>query len=363
MLKDTIIAKLDTIAERYEEVQGLLSQPEVVGDQEKFRTLSKEYADLESMVKVFREYQTAVQDARAIQEMLESPDEEMRLMAEEEAPLNAEKIAQTEKNIQIMLLPRDPKDDSNAFLEIRAGTGGDEAALFAGDLFRLYSKYAEKKGWSVEIMSESPGEMGGFKEIICKVIGDGVYGIMKFESGGHRVQRVPVTETQGRVHTSACTVMVFPEVPESEAPKIDPKDIRIDTFRSSGAGGQHINKTDSAIRITHFPTGIVVECQDERSQHRNKEKAFAVLAARLAKLEEEKRAQEKSEERQSILSSGDRSDRIRTYNYPQGRVSDHRINLTLYRLDEIMNGDLDSLVMPVIEEHQAAQLAELAKAN
>ncbi len=363
MLKDTIIAKLDTIAERYEEVQGLLSQPEVVGDQEKFRTLSKEYADLESMVKVFREYQTAVQDARAIQEMLESPDEEMRLMAEEEAPLNAEKLAQTEKNIQIMLLPRDPKDDSNAFLEIRAGTGGDEAALFAGDLFRLYSKYAEKKGWTVEIMSESPGEMGGYKEIICKVSGEGVYGIMKFESGGHRVQRVPVTETQGRVHTSACTVMVFPEVPESEAPKIDPKDIRIDTFRSSGAGGQHINKTDSAIRITHFPSGIVVECQDERSQHRNKEKAFAVLAARLARLEEEKRAQEKSEERQSILSSGDRSDRIRTYNYPQGRVSDHRINLTLYRLDEIMNGDLDALVMPVIEEHQAAQLAELARAG
>ena len=363
MLKDTIIAKLDTIAERYEEVQGLLSQPEVVGDQEKFRTLSKEYADLESMVKVFREYQTAVQDARAIQEMLESPDEEMRLMAEEEAPLNAEKLAQTEKNIQIMLLPRDPKDDSNAFLEIRAGTGGDEAALFAGDLFRLYSKYAEKKGWTVEIMSESPGEMGGYKEIICKVSGEGVYGIMKFESGGHRVQRVPVTETQGRVHTSACTVIVFPEVPESEAPKIDPKDIRIDTFRSSGAGGQHINKTDSAIRITHFPSGIVVECQDERSQHRNKEKAFAVLAARLARLEEEKRAQEKSEERQSILSSGDRSDRIRTYNYPQGRVSDHRINLTLYRLDEIMNGDLDALVMPVIEEHQAAQLAELARAG
>lgn len=363
MLKDTIIAKLDTIAERYEEVQGLLSQPEVVGDQEKFRTLSKEYADLESMVKVFREYQTAVQDARAIQEMLESPDEEMRLMAEEEAPLNAEKIAQTEKNIQIMLLPRDPKDDSNAFLEIRAGTGGDEAALFAGDLFRLYSKYAEKKGWSVEIMSESPGEMGGYKEMICKVSGEGVYGIMKFESGGHRVQRVPVTETQGRVHTSACTVMVFPEVPESEAPKIDPKDIRIDTFRSSGAGGQHINKTDSAIRITHFPSGIVVECQDERSQHRNKEKAFAVLAARLARMEEEKRAQEKSEERQSILSSGDRSDRIRTYNYPQGRVSDHRINLTLYRLDEIMNGDLDALVLPVIEEHQAAQLAELARAG
>ena len=219
------------------------------------------------------------------------------------------------------------------------------------------------KVFLVEIMSESPGEMGGFKEVICKVSGDGVYGIMKFESGGHRLQRVPVTETQGRVHTSACTVMVFPEVPESEAPKIDPKDIRIDTFRSSGAGGQHINKTDSAIRITHFPTGIVVECQDERSQHRNKEKAFAVLAARLARLEEEKRAQEKSEERQSILSSGDRSDRIRTYNYPQGRVSDHRINLTLYRLDEIMNGDLDALVMPVIEEHQAAQLAELAKAN
>ncbi len=363
MLKDTIITKLETLAERYEEVQGLLADPEIVGDQEKFKTLSKEYSDLETIVNGFKEYQKCLKESNEINEMLTSDDEEMRLMAEEEAPEATSNLEKAEKNIQILLLPKDPKDENNAFLEIRAGTGGDEAALFAGDLFRLYSKYAEKKGWSVEIMSASEGEMGGFKEMICKIVGQGAYGIMKFESGGHRVQRVPVTEAQGRVHTSACTVMVFPEVPESEAPKIDPKDIRIDTFRSSGAGGQHINKTDSAIRITHFPSGLVVECQDERSQHKNKEKAFAVLASRLAKLDEERKAQKKAEERHSILSTGDRSDRIRTYNYPQGRVSDHRINLTLYRLDEIMNGDLDALVMPVIEEHQAAQLAELASSN
>lgn len=363
MLKQSIITKLETLVERHEEVQVLLGQPDVVSDQNRFRELNKEYAQLESIVKAFRAYKTLENDVSEMESMLNGDDPDMREMAAEEIDEAKANFEKSEKEIQILLLPKDPKDDNNAFVEIRAGTGGDEAAIFAGDLFRLYSKYAEKRGWSVEIMSCSEGEFGGFKEMICKISGENVYGIMKFESGGHRVQRVPETETQGRVHTSACTVMVFPEVPESEAPEINPSDIRIDTFRASGAGGQHINKTDSAIRITHFPSGLVVECQDERSQHKNKAKAFAVLASRLARLEEEKKAQEMAEQRQSILSTGDRSDRIRTYNYPQGRVSDHRINLTLYRLTEIMNGDLDSLVMPVIEEHQADLLAQLANEN
>lgn len=363
MLKPSIIIKLETLVERFEEVQALLGEPDIASDQNKFRDLNKEYAQLDVVVKAFKEYQRLENDLAEMKEMLEGDDPDMKEMAQEEIGGCTEALAKAEKDIQILLLPKDPKDDNNAFVEIRAGTGGDEAAIFAGDLFRLYSKYAEKRGWQLEIMSSSEGEFGGFKEMICKFSGEGVYGIMKFESGGHRVQRVPETETQGRVHTSACTVMVFPEVPESEAPEILDKDIRIDTFRASGAGGQHINKTDSAIRITHFPSGLVVECQDERSQHKNKAKAFAVLASRLAKLEEEKKAQEMAEQRHSILSTGDRSDRIRTYNYPQGRVSDHRINLTLYRLTEIMNGDLDSLVMPVIEEHQADLLAQLASEN
>lgn len=363
MLKQSIITKLQTLVERFEEVEALLGAPDVVNDQNRFRDLNKEYVQLEVIVKAFKEYQTLQSDLEEMELMLKGDDLEMKEMAAEEIDSVKENLEKAERNIQILLLPKDPKDDNNAFLEIRAGTGGDEAAIFAGDLFRLYTKYAEKKGWQIEIMSCSEGEHGGFKEMICKMNGDGVYGLMKFESGGHRVQRVPETEAQGRVHTSACTVMVFPEIPESEAPEINPKDIRIDTFRASGAGGQHINKTDSAIRITHFPTGLVVECQDERSQHKNKAKAFAVLASRLARLEEEKKAKEQAEQRQSILSSGDRSDRIRTYNYPQGRISDHRINLTLYRLNEIMNGDLDALLSPVIEEHQANELARLATEN
>lgn len=363
MLKQSMITKLETLVERHEEVEALLGDPQVANDQNRFRELNKEYSQLDVIVKTFKEYMSLVADLEEIQNMLNGDDPDMKEMAEEEKPEAEAKLAKAEKDIQILLLPKDPKDDNNAFVEIRAGTGGDEAAIFAGDLFRLYTKYAEKKGWQVEVMSASEGEHGGFKEMICKIVGEGAYGLMKFESGGHRVQRVPETETQGRVHTSACTVMVFPEVPESEAPEINPKDIRIDTFRASGAGGQHINKTDSAIRITHFPSGLVVECQDERSQHKNKAKAFAVLASRLARLEEEKKAKEQAEQRQSILSTGDRSDRIRTYNYPQGRVSDHRINLTLYRLNEIMNGDLDALLIPVIEEHQANQLAELATEN
>ncbi len=363
MLKQSIITKLQTLVERFEEVEALLGDPQVANDQNRFKELNKEYAQLDVIVKAFKDYQTQQSDLTEMEEMLNGDDPELKEMAMEEIDGVKEALANSEKHIQILLLPKDPKDDNNAFVEIRAGTGGDEAAIFAGDLFRLYTKYAEKKGWHVEVMSCSEGEHGGFKEMICKISGEGVYGLMKFESGGHRVQRVPETEAQGRVHTSACTVMVFPEIPESEAPEINPKDIRIDTFRASGAGGQHINKTDSAIRITHFPTGIVVECQDERSQHKNKAKAFAVLASRLARLEEEKKAKEQAEQRQSILSSGDRSDRIRTYNYPQGRISDHRINLTLYRLSEIMNGDLDALLIPVIEEYQANELAKLASEN
>jgi peptide chain release factor 1 len=360
MLKQSIITKLETLDERFEEVQALLGDPVIANDQNRFRDLNKEYSQLETVVKAFNDFKKLQADVVEINDMLNSDDPELKEMAAEEIDDAKSNLEVAEKNIQILLLPKDPKDDNNAFVEIRAGTGGDEAALFAGDLYRLYSKYAEKKGWQVEIMSCSDGEHGGFKEMICKVSGQGAYGIMKFESGGHRVQRVPETEAQGRVHTSACTVMVFPEVPESEAPEINAKDIRIDTFRASGAGGQHINKTDSAIRITHFPSGLVVECQDERSQHKNKAKAFAVLASRLARLEEEKKAQEQAQQRQSILSTGDRSDRIRTYNYPQGRVSDHRINLTIYRLNEVMNGDLEALVLPVIEEHQADLLAQLA---
>ena len=363
MLKQSIITKLETLVERFEEVQALLGEADVIADQDRFRELNKEYSQLETIVSAFKSYKTYSDDLEEINAMINGDDPDMREMAEAELEETKAGLEKTEHDIQILLLPKDPKDDNNAFVEIRAGTGGDEAAIFAGDLFRLYSKYSEKKGWSIEIMSCSEGEFSGYKEIIFKVSGQGAYGILKFESGGHRVQRVPETETQGRVHTSACTVMVFPEVPESEAPEINPKDIRIDTFRASGAGGQHINKTDSAIRITHFPSGLVVECQDERSQHKNKAKAFAVLASRLAKLEEEKKAKEMAEQRHSILSSGDRSDRIRTYNYPQGRVTDHRINLTLYKLSDVMDGDLDSLVMPVIEEHQANMLAELANEN
>ena len=292
--------------------------------------------------------------------MLKGDDPDMKAMAEEEIGPTQEKVEKLEHELQLLLLPHDKRDDCNCFLEIRAGTGGDEAALFAGDLFKMYSHYVDAKGWQLEIVSESEGEMGGYKELIAKLSGEGAYGYMKFESGGHRVQRVPVTETQGRVHTSACTVMVLPEIPPAEAPVINPADLRIDTYRSSGAGGQHINKTDSAIRITHLPTGIVVECQDERSQHQNRARAMEVLYSRLAQLEEDKRNAQATEMRHSILSSGDRSDRIRTYNFPQSRITDHRINLTVYRLDEVLSGNLDLILKPVIEEFKAEQLAQMA---
>ena len=362
-MKESVIRKLEGLQERYEEVQALLGEPDVVNDQERFRNLTREYAQLGDVVAGFLRFQQASADLQTVLEMLDGDDAEMKSMAQDELADAKSAVEQIEQELQILLLPKDPKDDNNCFLEIRAGTGGDEAAIFAGDLFRLYSRYAERKGWRVEIVNANEGEHGGFKEVIARFEGEAVYGLLKFESGGHRVQRVPETESQGRIHTSACTVMVLPEVPESQAPEINAADLRIDTFRASGAGGQHINKTDSAIRITHLPTGLVVECQDERSQHKNRAKAMAVLAARLAQLEEDKRRAEEANTRRSLLSTGDRSDRIRTYNYPQGRVTDHRINLTLYRLNEVMEGDLDTLVQPLVQEYQADQLAALADSN
>ncbi|MDV6254408.1 peptide chain release factor 1 [Vibrio sp. EA2] len=360
-MKASILTKLETLVERYEEVQHLLGDPDVIGDQDKFRALSREYSQLEEVTKCFQAYQQAQDDLVAAEEMANEDDEEMREMAQEEIKEAKETIERLADELQILLLPKDPNDDRNCFLEIRAGAGGDEAGIFAGDLFRMYSKYAEKKGWRIEVMSSNEAEHGGYKEMIAKVSGDGAYGVLKFESGGHRVQRVPATESQGRVHTSACTVAVMAEIPEAEIPEIKAADLKIDTFRASGAGGQHVNTTDSAIRITHLPTGTVVECQDERSQHKNKAKAMAVLAARIIQAEEAKRAAEVSDTRRNLLGSGDRSDRIRTYNYPQGRVSDHRINLTVYRLNEVMEGDLQSLIDPVVQEHQADQLAALAE--
>ncbi|MGY2573134.1 peptide chain release factor 1 [Vibrio sp. C8] len=362
-MNSSILVKLESLVERYEEVQHLLGDPAVIGDQDKFRALSKEYSQLEEITKCFQAYQQAQEDLAAAEEMTKEDDAEMREMAQEEIKEAKATIERLTDELQILLLPKDPNDDRNCFLEIRAGAGGDEAGIFAGDLFRMYSRYAEKRGWRIEVMSSNEAEHGGYKEMIAKVNGDGAYGVLKFESGGHRVQRVPATESQGRVHTSACTVAVMAEVPEAEIPEIKASDLKIDTFRSSGAGGQHVNTTDSAIRITHLPTGTVVECQDERSQHKNKAKAMAVLAARIAQAELAKRAAEVSDTRRNLLGSGDRSDRIRTYNYPQGRVSDHRINLTVYRLSEVMEGDLQALIDPVLQEHQADQLAALSEHN
>ncbi|MCO6523915.1 MAG: peptide chain release factor 1 [Candidatus Schmidhempelia sp.] len=357
-MKPSIIAKLETLQEHYEEVQALLSEPSVIADQERFRTLSKEYAQLTDVVNCFSDWKQIQEDIETAEMMLDDP--EMVEMAQEELQQAKVRELDLANQLQLLLLPKDPNDDRNCFVEVRAGTGGDEAAIFAGDLFRMYTRYAESKRWRIEVMSASEGEHGGYKEIILLVSGEGAYGYMKFESGGHRVQRVPETESQGRIHTSACTVAVLPEIPEAELPDINPSDLRIDTFRSSGAGGQHVNTTDSAIRITHIPTGIVVECQDERSQHKNKAKAMSVLAARIQDAEIQKRQQEEASTRRNLLGSGDRSDRIRTYNYPQGRVTDHRINLTIYRLDEVMQGKLEMLIDPIIQEYQADQLAALS---
>ncbi len=360
-MKSSILAKLESLSERYEEVQHLLGSSSVMANQDLFRSLSKEYSQLESVVHCFNEYKQAQNDLTEALEMANENDPELREMAQEEIKAAKEQIALLNDALQVLLIPKDPNDERACFLEIRAGAGGDEAAIFAGDLFRMYSRFAESKGWRVEVINAQHGDHGGYKEMIAKVKGDGVYGVLKFESGGHRVQRVPATESQGRVHTSACTIAILPEIPEAQVPDINPVDLKIDTFRSSGAGGQHVNTTDSAVRITHLPTGTVVECQDERSQHKNKAKAMSVLAARLIKAEAAKRAAEQATTRRDLLGSGDRSDRIRTYNYPQSRVSDHRINLTVYRLAEVMEGDLDALIQPINSEFQADQLAALAE--
>ncbi|RUO32122.1 peptide chain release factor 1 [Aliidiomarina sedimenti] len=360
-MKESIIRKLEGLVERYEEVQVLLGDAQIISDQDKFRGLSKEYAQLEETVQCFQKYQQAVDDEAAAIAMQQDDDPEMREMATEELADAKARREALSAELEILLLPKDPNDDNPCYLEIRAGAGGDEAAIFAGDLYRMYSRYAEKHGWRVSVVSVNEGEHGGFKEMIAHVVGDGAYGKMKFESGGHRVQRVPETESQGRVHTSACTVAVLPEIPEAEAIEINPADLRIDTYRASGAGGQHVNRTDSAVRITHLPSGVVVECQDERSQHKNKAKAMSVLKARLQAAEDERRREAEQSTRRSLVASGDRSERIRTYNYPQGRVSDHRINLTLYRLDEVLAGSLDLILDAIVQEHQADLLAALAE--
>jgi peptide chain release factor 1 len=358
-LKASIINKLGSLEERQHEVGALLSDAEVIADQDKYRQLSREYAQLTPVVNQFRAWRQAQDAVRSAEEMLADPDPEMRSMAEEELAGTREQIEKLEVELQKLLLPKDPHDDSNIFLEIRAGTGGDEAALFAGDLFRMYSRYAELNNWRIEILSESPGEHGGYKEIIARLIGQGAWSRLKFESGAHRVQRVPETESQGRIHTSAATVAVMPEADELDPVEINPADLKVDTFRASGAGGQHVNKTDSAIRLTHLPSGIVVECQDERSQHKNRARAMSLLAARLLDVERQKQKTAETETRRTLVGSGDRSERIRTYNFPQGRLTDHRINLTLYKLDEIMAGQLDAVVDPLISENQADQLAAL----
>ena len=360
-MKASIRSKLENLLDRYEEIGALLSDPEVIGDQDRFRKLSQEYAEIEPVVAAYGQYRQVNDDLDEARLMLGEDDAEMRAMAEEEIAGGEERLDALEAELQTLLLPRDPNDSHNVFLEIRAGTGGDEAAIFAGDLFRMYSRFAERKGWKIEGLNERPGEHGGYKEIISRVAGQDVYGHLKFESGAHRVQRVPETESQGRIHTSACTVAVMPEPEASEEVEINKADLRIDTFRASGAGGQHVNKTDSAVRITHIPSGIVVECQDERSQHKNRARAMSLLAARINDVRQSEQQQAQADERRNLVGSGDRSERIRTYNFPQGRVTDHRINLTLYKLDEFIQGDVDQVVGPLRQEHQADLLAAMAE--
>lgn len=360
-MKSSILEKLEHLSERFTEVGALMGDPDVISDQDKFRDLGREYAELEPVVKCFAEYNQVVSNIDEAKVLVNDSDPDMRAMGQEELKENEAALEPLELELQKLLLPKDPNDGKNVFLEVRAGTGGDEAAIFAGDLFRMYTRFAENNGWSVEIISENQGEHGGYKEIITRVVGQGVYSKLKFESGAHRVQRVPETESQGRIHTSACTVAVMPEADEMEEVNINKADLRIDTFRASGAGGQHVNKTDSAIRITHVPTGVVVECQDERSQHKNRAKAMSLLASRLSMAQEEKAAAEQASARKSLVGSGDRSERIRTYNFPQGRVTDHRINLTLYKLDEVMQGSLEDVIQPLVNEYQADQLAALSE--
>ncbi|MCH8278347.1 MAG: peptide chain release factor 1 [Proteobacteria bacterium] len=358
-MKESIRFKLESVSDRFAEIAGLLADPEVIADQNQFRDLSREYARVEPVVALFREYQALLDDIAAAEEIANDKDNDIREMGQEELGGLSDRRKVLLLQLQKSLIPPDPHDDSNVFLEIRAGTGGDEAAIFAGDLFRMYNKYSEAMDWSVEVISAREGEHGGYKEIISRISGSSIFAKLKFESGVHRVQRVPTTESQGRIHTSACTVAILPEPDEIEETEINSADLRVDTYRASGAGGQHVNKTDSAVRITHLPTGIVIECQDERSQHKNRARAMSLLQARLLDAQIAAQEAEHAEKRRLLVGSGDRSERIRTYNYPQGRVTDHRINLTLYKLDEILEGGVDQIIEPLINEYQADQLAAL----
>ena len=360
-MKESLHLKLEKLLERQEELDGLLSDPEVINNQNRFRELSQEYAEVRPVVSCFNDYRKTLEDMESAREMLKDGDVEIQQLAAEELKQAEEKYQQLDSDLQVLLLPKDPADNSNIFLEIRAGTGGEEAALFAGDLLRMYTRYAENRGWKTEQISAAESDLEGYKEVILRIIGEGAYSRLKFESGAHRVQRVPETESQGRIHTSACTVAVLPEVSEVSEIEINPADLRIDTFRASGAGGQHVNKTDSAIRITHLPTSTVVECQDERSQHKNKARAMSLLQAKLLSTEREKQQVEQAENRRNLVGSGDRSERIRTYNFPQGRVTDHRINLTLYSLEEFLSGNLDMVIDPLINEHQADLLSAIGE--
>jgi peptide chain release factor 1 len=358
-MKESIRRRLEKTVDRFEEVGALLADPGVIGKQAQFRDLSMEYARLEPVAARFNEFRRLELERAAAAEMAEGADAEMRDLAEDEIRDIDTRIELESDGLTKLLIPKDPRDDANIFLEIRAGTGGDEAAIFAGDLYRMYARYAERLGWKTEVLSESQGEHGGYKEVISRVVGKGAYSQLKFESGTHRVQRVPATESQGRIHTSACTVAILAELEEIDDVPLNPAELRIDTFRASGAGGQHVNKTDSAIRITHLPTGVVVECQDERSQHKNRSRAMSLLRARLLEARQQKQAAQQAQDRKLQVGSGDRSERIRTYNYPQGRVTDHRINLTLYQLPAIMEGALADVIGPLQQEWQLEQLASL----
>lgn len=360
-MKKSLELKLQQMLERFQEVGQLLSEASVIADQNQFKDLSKEYAQLSPVATCYESYSKAKDNLSSLEEMLAGNDKELASMAEDEIDAAKQEVAVLEEQLQGHLVPKDPDDQRNIYLEIRAGTGGDEAAIFAGDLYRMYNRYAENQGWHMELVNANPGEHGGYKEIITRISGSSVYGQLKFESGAHRVQRVPETESQGRVHTSACTVAVMPEVEEIDDIQINSDDLRIDTYRSSGAGGQHVNKTDSAIRITHLPTGLVVECQDERSQHKNRAKAMALLQTKLLDAEQSKQKQEQAQTRKSLVGSGDRSERIRTYNFPQGRLTDHRINLTIYQLSEVMEGNLSLVIDSLKREHHAELLAELGR--
>lgn len=362
-MKDSLLQKLEGLNERKHELDALLAAPDVINDQNNFRTLAREHAEISPVVECFERYLKTRAALTEAEELAGEDDAEMRALAQEEIEENRSEIGQLETELQKLLIPKDPDDDANVFVEIRAGTGGDEAGLFAGDLLRMYLRYADTRGWKSEVMSASEAEIGGYKEVITRISGAGVYAELKFESGAHRVQRVPETESQGRIHTSACTVAVMPEVADVDNIEINASDLRIDTFRASGAGGQHVNKTDSAIRITHLPTGVVVECQDERSQHKNRARAMSILQSKLMQSERERVAAEQASTRKSLVGSGDRSERIRTYNYPQGRVTDHRINLTLYKLDEVMQGHVEHVIQPLVAEHQAELMAQLAGDN